>query len=303
MYGFEKDGEIKFNINYSYKQFDSKDIKEFSLHFKNSIIEIVNYCCNRVTSEISCSDVKLINIDNKKLNLVKNKTKNIGDVLDIMPLTPIQKGMYFHNKKDEVDPYYDSVWFTVEYDLDIVKLKNIILEIISQEEALNTRFYTSDISGDVVQIVFQNLNHIINYQDLSNQDYITIQSEIDKEISSSKNVSLDLLNDNLIKIMVYKLSHKKYKVVIFFHHIIMDGWSSNIFINKIFNAYVGNEIKDNNKQVNASFKDYIEHLNITDDTASELFWENYLRNYNNTVTIPYEKKTNNDIKDTKCHEF
>ncbi|HGH0855074.1 TPA: condensation domain-containing protein, partial [Staphylococcus pseudintermedius] len=124
------------------------------------------------------------------------------DVLDIMPLTPIQKGMYFHNKKDEVDPYYDSVWFTVEYDLDIVKLKNIILEIISQEEALNTRFYTSDISGDVVQIVFQNLNHIINYQDLSNQDYITIQSEIDKEISSSKNVSLDLLNDNLIKIMV-----------------------------------------------------------------------------------------------------
>ncbi|HGH0905471.1 TPA: condensation domain-containing protein, partial [Staphylococcus pseudintermedius] len=87
------------------------------------------------------------------------------------------------------------------------------------------------------------------------------------------------------------------------HHIIMDGWSSNIFINKIFNAYVGNEIKDNNKQVNASFKDYIEHLNITDDTASELFWENYLRNYNNTVTIPYEKKTNNDIKDTKCHEF
>ncbi|GAB0240475.1 hypothetical protein JPSP13_16130 [Staphylococcus pseudintermedius] len=303
IYGFEKDGEIKFNINYSYKQFDSKDIKEFSLHFKNSIIEIVNYCCNRVTSEISCSDVKLINIDNKKLNLVKNKTKNIGDVLDIMPLTPIQKGMYFHNKKDEVDPYYDSVWFTVEYDLDIVKLKNIILEIISQEEALNTRFYTSDISGDVVQIVFQNLNHIINYQDLSNQDYITIQSEIDKEISSSKNVSLDLLNDNLIKIMVYKLSHKKYKVVIFFHHIIMDGWSSNIFINKIFNAYVGNEIKDNNKQVNASFKDYIEHLNITDDTASELFWENYLRNYNNTVTIPYEKKTNNDIKDTKCHEF
>ena len=162
--------------------------------------------------------------------------------------------------------------FRVEGNLDIERLNSAMSKLIQMHEILRTNFVESN--GNLYQKI----------QTEHNQDFSITIAEKEKHtvaetIKTYINHEFDLENDRLIKLLLIKESKTTSTIVFCTHHIIMDGWSLELFTKDFIHEYKNIEIKEHsNNQL--QFKDYSEWLLAKKlNSEGNVFWENYLSNY------------------------
>lgn len=301
IYGYQTEDNIVLKFNFSTLQFKRDTIKKLSECFENSLDTILNLCKSKKESELTSSDLKLLNINSEELNIIKKDTKQLGNIEDIYPLTPMQRGMLYHNKKDEKDPYYDQIWFDISGELDVDMLVNEIELVLKEEDVLKTNIYENQLINQPLQIITKKDNQVI-VEDLSNISFSKANEKIKLDLEQEKNRDINLYNDKLITIKIYKFTEKKHKIVLFFHHIIMDGWSVSLLIKKFLSNY---EKEKNNKQKekNPKFKNYLSYLTNKNTKVDKEFWENYLKDFETHTKIPYESSSNISNYEPRRLEF
>ncbi|WP_159092175.1 condensation domain-containing protein [Aquimarina sp. Aq107] len=138
-------------------------------------------------------------------------------------------------------------------DFEINKFKKAIYEVIKRYDILRTIFVNED--GIVRQkvISYKEFNFKILEKNLEvENDYNLVEKHIIEDTSKE----FDLTQYPLFKIHLLKLSNNKFVVYYNLHHIICDGWSSEILRNEIFNYYKSDDISNVYSELDTQYSDY-----------------------------------------------
>ncbi|WP_414469030.1 amino acid adenylation domain-containing protein [Methanobacterium sp. ACI-7] len=189
------------------------------------------------------------------------------------PLTQNQLGVYFDCiKNPEKLTYNLPKIMRFKNDIDALKLKNTLLEIIDRHPYIKTRFMMKN--GEVYQERRDDLKVSIDINEG------TVNDKIIKEFIKP----FSLHDDPLFRFKMYKNSDETC-LLADFHHLILDGTSLNIFFNELGKLYDGRNIE--NEKYNG-FDFSLEELEIENSNLyreAEAYFENIIPNYDSITLI------------------
>ena len=204
---------------------------------------------------------------------------------DILALTPLQEGLLFHYlDSPEGDSYFEqlSLELTGEIELELFfRAWNVVIET---NEMLRTVFRWQRLDRPI-QIVLKSRSFTPRYYDLSKAggdgkqqiEHIKVQDRGEK---------FDL-RQVPFRVTLCRLAESHFVMIVSFHHILYDGWSSGIVLKEFLAAYDDLAAgKSPERPVKNSFKEFIHWSQSRDKDKQEKFWQEYLTGLDDITDLP-----------------
>ena len=113
--GMITDGRLKLTISYSSKQYAKETIMRLSETIQSRLRTIITHCVHKEQSELTPSDILLKGMSIDELDQLLIQLPHAGEVENVYPLTPMQKGMLFHSLLDEASSsYFEQASFDLQ---------------------------------------------------------------------------------------------------------------------------------------------------------------------------------------------
>ncbi|MEH2305427.1 amino acid adenylation domain-containing protein [Nostoc sp.] len=157
-----------------------------------------------------------------------------GLVTGTLPLTPIQH-WFFEQKLPEKHHFNQAFLLTVTSDLNLEILEQVWQQLLKHHDALRLRFTQTDTIWQQIHAAPTD-NITIPHFDLSTVPETEIETIIEttaNELQASLNLS-----ENLVQVALFWLGiHKKARLLIIIHHLVVDGVSWRILLEDLQTAY------------------------------------------------------------------
>jgi len=135
--------------------------------------------------------------------------------------------------------YNESNALRLRGHLNVEALRRAIQKVIARYESLRTNFSPD---GDY-QIIHPHRVVDVPFVDLSSLAQSERESRLAALIEEEAARNFDLTSDALVRFLIVKLEKEAALLVLNFHHIIMDGWSSGVLISDL-EAFYGAECRN-----------------------------------------------------------
>lgn len=221
------------------------------------------------------------------------------NVEKIYDLTPLQKGMLFHNiYNPESIAYLEQATLHFYEYIDVEKMINSFELLQQRFDVLRTAFYYR-VASCPKQVVLKFRKLDCTYIDLIEKNERQKKTIIGNYKKNDFKKKFDLEKDSLMRIVIFRENKNQFTVIWSFHHIIIDGWSISLLIKELLDYYfqlISGAKKEKliievqkRKKEESSFSDYVEKLSTLDTTRALKFWSNYLRGYQNIAEFPIRR--------------
>jgi amino acid adenylation domain-containing protein/non-ribosomal peptide synthase protein (TIGR01720 family) len=294
--GMVVNGKLTFTFSGDTNRFDCQQIEAFTQCFKGKLQKIIKHCREIEEPCYTPADYDAKGLDFHELAAVyqhfgKNNIRKIYD------LSPMQEGMLFHYLMDwSQQAYLVQLVYLLEGNIDTALFKECSRRLMIQHDALRTALVYKD-TKQPRQVVLEQRETVFNYHDITNT------ADINKSLEDIKNKDCQkgfhLIHDPLIRFNLIKTHQDQYTLIITFHHIIMDGWSTNLLMKDFITIYQG--LKNNQPWepgVVYPYLDYIKWLDEQDISAARRYWQDYLRGFDQVTRIPVHEP-HQDINNRK----
>lgn len=121
----------------------------------------------------------------------------------------------------------------IDGKINIDSLKNSLACVLRRHEILRTRFTNKE--GRVYQVIEDHMILPFKFKSFINMDDAVNAAR--KYIISEMNLPFVLEECPLIKFFLCQLTEKTFYFVTIVHHIVFDGWSTDVFANEVFQYY------------------------------------------------------------------
>lgn len=198
------------------------------------------------------------------------------------PLSDIQQGMLWETlTSNSKGIYHQQMVVKIDNRINKDTLVNSILTTLNEYRVLNNKVYFDENEVPVQKPVVDDDKVIEVYEDGS----LSLEEILEKDL----NDSFTFPSSYLIRFYIIK-ERAATNLVISYHHMLLDGWSSSFLLNRIFSHY-DNLVQgeDIHTGVNDQFREYL-IKNRTNEKSLE-FWKDYL------MEIPEKPKAENQILD------
>lgn len=285
--------EVTYENNIVREDYVEELINSFLKELKN-IIEV----CKKSTEQVKTpSDYGETRWTFEELQRVTQKS--VGKkkrITAINELTPMQESMLYHKQL-----YPDSSEYIVQVDLAVDK--EIQIDVLYS--ALN---YIGECHGSLrANIVYTGVSEprevvfdkavfekkVFDYS-MDENSYQAIEDVKKQEIHRE----FDLENDTLLRMVVCRRINQ-IRIIITFHHIILDGWSCMLLINELFRLYekilMGIPFESKTENIQGAYGRYIKRR---DKKAAYGYWKKLLANFTESCSIKaigHPDRVNKDI--------
>jgi amino acid adenylation domain-containing protein len=178
--------------------------------------------------------------------------------------------------------------YRVQEDLNLELFKKTFDALIKRHNILRTAFIYEELDRPL-QVVLKERNVEFYFEDLRKSP-VPIENKkayIYKFIKQDRQKSFDLSSDLLLRVIVFQLADTDYLITWSSHHILMDGWTTEILkaeFSLIYAALVGN--RDIQLPVVKPYRMYIQWLENREKNQTQNYWQNYLEGYNESAALP-----------------
>ena len=184
---------------------------------------------------------------------LKRKARNAERVVDQTirrrenridaPLSLAQQRLWFLHQLDPGnDPYYLPFYYRLTGPLDVAALERGLNEVIRRHEILRTVFRERD--SKVVQSVLPSFDLALPKFDLSQLSKTQADQEAQCLVDAEAARPFNLEQGPLLRAMLLRKSDEEHGLSLIIHHIVMDGWSIDIFMGELivlYGAFSANE--------------------------------------------------------------
>ena len=160
------------------------------------------------------------------------------DIADVLPLSPLQKGLLFHTAtQSEVDDLY-AVQLDIALDgpLDSNRLRDVVHAVLKRHPHVVARF--CDQYGEPVQVISADPELAWQYVELDAD--ADIEGQVDRLSTAERVAVCDLAP--AFRAMLLRTAADQHRLVLTNHHIVLDGWSKPILMQEIFASYFGERL-------------------------------------------------------------
>lgn len=223
------------------------------------------------------SDFPLVRVDQRELELLQQQ---YGVINDLLPTTPMQAGMLFHSLYDSVsDPYAVQILLTVHGELDKEQMRRAVAEVLRRHPQLNCAFAVNGLARPVC-VLPADIGVGLRSVYLGTGD----PEQLLEALATEDLRALDPAVAPAFRITLARTGPADWRVVCTFHHALLDGWSSGIFLSELFLAYRGAHLEPGPPY--GRLLDWLQHR---DHEAARLAWAEALAGAEPTRISPVGK--------------
>ncbi|MFE9726730.1 amino acid adenylation domain-containing protein [Streptomyces sp. NPDC005794] len=188
------------------------------------------------------------------------------------PVTPLQRGLFFQAQMaGSAGHYVAQSYFTFDRRLDTGALSEAMAYVIARHPVVGAGFTTDD-EGNPVQVLKAGRR----------VDVRTVRSETDADVdalrATDRDTGFDPGEPPLIRLTVVRLPGGRDGLLLSYHLLLWDGWSREILLRDLFDAYqavlAGDELDA--APATPGFEEYARTLAAKDSAVSERFWAEHL---------------------------
>ncbi len=171
-----------------------------------------------------------------------SSSQNQGQIIPVVEnkskpsLSFAQQRLWFLDQMVKNSPAYNVVMaLHTEGDIEKELLQKSYETIINRHETLHTSFKSE--KGEPYQKVIPNIAQGIIWKDLTEIPLEERNQIFDQQAKEEARYIFNLEKGDLIRLTVFKTGIDSYILLLNAHHIVIDGWSVNIFFNELFTNY------------------------------------------------------------------
>ncbi|MFE0008455.1 non-ribosomal peptide synthetase [Streptomyces erythrochromogenes] len=188
------------------------------------------------------------------------------------PVTPLQRGLFFQAQlAGPAGHYVAQSWFTFDRRLDTDALAEAMAWVIARHPAVGAGFATDD-DGNAVQVLAAGRR--VGVRTL----HLTTDAEVDDLLARDRDTGFDTGRPPLIRLTVVRRPDGRDGLLLSYHLLLWDGWSREIVLRDLFDAYEAAVAGGLTAPAPASpsFEDHARALAARDPATAERFWARHL---------------------------
>ena len=208
---------------------------------------------------------------------------------DLLPLTPLQEGMLFHNVYDEsaLDFYAAQLVVDLDGDLDTEALRSAGQALLDRHPNLRAGFRHQGLSRPV-QMIPRSVRLPLAVHD------VTGEPEEDRDAAATRIVAADrttrfrLDRPPLVRLTLVRLGEQRHRLALTLHHILADGWSTGVLWRDLLALYERGGNPAGLPPV-APYRSYLAWLKRQDPEAARTAWRDALAGLDGpTLVAPHD---------------
>ncbi|PSK32383.1 non-ribosomal peptide synthetase [Nocardia seriolae] len=159
--------------------------------------------------------------------------RRYGRLDDVLPLTPLQRGLLFQSQlaAGGADGYSVQAVIDVEADLDFPRLTAAVEALVQRHDVLRTGFVQS---GDgAVQVIAAHADVSCVYHDAPD----ATPAALDELAAAQLRIPFAVDTPPLLRVLCIGMGDRRIRLVITNHHLILDGWSMPLLFAELIALY------------------------------------------------------------------
>ncbi len=221
---------------------------------------------------------------------------------DIYELSPLQSGLLFHTLyAPESRLYFEQILVPVESELDRDDIERAWAVVIAAHPALRTSFHWERIDKPV-QVVHRTAQARLAFLDLRHISRSNQAAELASFCETDRQRGFEIEKAPLLRVTLIQLSSMAYRLLVSFHHAILDGWSFQRVYRQFLETYLALR-RGQNLQPPPSrpYRDYIRWLHRQDLDGAERYWRKVLADYDEGARLLLHPRQ--DADEYAAHEL
>ncbi|WP_142308657.1 non-ribosomal peptide synthetase [Mycobacterium interjectum] len=200
-------------------------------------------------------------------------------IADVLPLTPLQQGLWFHaiTASGGDDVYAVQLEIALSGPVDQDRLRNAVHAVVTRHPNLAARF--SDKFDQPVQIIPADPVVPWRYVDLR-QAGPDLDEQIRQVCAAERAAVCDLVNQPAFRAALIGTADDQHRLVLTNHHIVLDGWSLPILLGEIFAGYHGRWLP-----AAAKYRSFVTWLTSRDLDAARDAWRAALAGFDTPTLL------------------
>ncbi|MFZ4546535.1 MAG: amino acid adenylation domain-containing protein, partial [Bacteroidales bacterium] len=212
----------------------------------------------------------------------QEKTKSNTNSFD---LTPVQTEMWVMNSYDPTGLTHNiQIEFTVEGKVEIDLFLDAFKQTIHSEDSFRSIFPFN--GEEPVQNVLESIDFEIPFCDLSTLNTLQKSEKYAEIVHDNGHVLFDFNKLPLFSLHLVKWENDSFRLLMAIHHIIFDGWSLSLFMQRVLLRYNG---KEPQKSIfsNGDYSHWLKgHYDEFGYDKEFSYWEKALQHIPNRLTLP-----------------
>ncbi|MGV9499516.1 amino acid adenylation domain-containing protein [Streptomyces sp. NPDC003642] len=154
------------------------------------------------------------------------------------PCSPLQEGLLYHAHQGDgaADPYHVQTVLDLEGPVDAAALRVALAALTDRHPALRAGFRW-DCRGRAVQSVPETVEVPLREADLTRLPEPERQRAADEETLRDRDEPFDLAVPPLLRAVLLRLGEGRSRLLLSYHHILMDGWSMQVALADLADLY------------------------------------------------------------------
>ena len=235
----------------------------------------------------------------------------LGEIKDIFSLNPMQEGLLFEYQKNACKTEY-VIQLTAGLSGSIQErlLHKAIQLCVARHDALRIRIITDGIEK-ARQVILKDIE--VEYQSID----ITKKEDPEKSFIRLCKEDIDrgfeLSKENLFRTKYVKTGKEQGKLILTFHHIILDGWSQSIIFDSIREYYEMliqgiqyDELKEkilSQNEVMPNYCNYLKRIENVDREEGLEYWQSVMEACDEVCTIKPIEQPQEDSSHVAVESF
>ncbi|MBW7473807.1 amino acid adenylation domain-containing protein [Paenibacillus oenotherae] len=205
----------------------------------------------------------------------------------VYPLTPMQEGMLFHSLMDQTSSaYFTQMEATLAGNVDPELFEQSLNHIIGEYDILRTVFVHQNLQRPR-QVVFHERKTRLHYEDLRTMAEEEQRKHVEDFNEENRRRGFQLSKDVLVRVALFRVEERTYRLVWSHHHILLDGWGFGVVISRLFQLYAALR---NNEAIPPNtvypYSEYVKWLEKRSKEDSLAYWRSILDGYEAQASLP-----------------
>jgi len=228
------------------------------------------------------------------------------NVEEMMGLTSMQEGMLFHYLTNpESLQYFEQIHLTLSGSIErqlfeeawrLVTCNNEMLRSIIRWEKLE----------EPIQIVLKQKEIPIRVVEFKDEDQQSKAEGVQKIIKKDRETPINI-NRDPFRVTLCLISENESRMLLSFHHIVLDGWSTGIILQEFLTAYNCLSQGETQSEITkARYKDFFKWYQQSQthyrDQRRE-FWKKHLEGFDTLTLLPYNDNKLQDIQQVSTYRL